>query len=266
MLRSNASSFRILAAGNRLVFLEIGMAGATFLELFPKRAAAAGDAGEELWTAFWTTIEAQLEELSLLDPSWMLTPSPPPDPFRLGFRQYFEAMRTDDPHLRSQRVLAGNLLLGAYEQHRLDGYIWAALALFSKRAMRKLICDRTGRVGGVRRWPSNVYAWLMTRRMTLQLPGEVLDVDEPVPPPPRREDRWHELDTDADVTLPVLQALITRYQLAAGGHRDRGARNWTSYDQRMSTIGNLFRQRQRQADLLRPPFDEALTARLVGRG
>jgi len=267
MLRSNASSFRILAAGNRLVFLEIGLAGATFLDLFPKRAAAAGEAGEKLWTTFWATIESQLEELSLLDPSWLLTPTPPPDPFRLGFRQYFEAMRTDDPHLRSQRVLAGNVLLGAYEQERLDGYIWAALALFSKRAMRKLICDRTGRVGGIRRWPTNAYAWLMTHRMTLELPGEVLEVDEPVPPPPRREDRWDDLATDAEVTLPVLQALVTRYQLAGAGshHRDRGARNWTSYDQRMTTIGNLFRQRQRQATLFEPPFADPLATHLLGR-
>jgi hypothetical protein len=138
--------------------------------------------------------------------------------------------------------------------------------LFSKRAMRKLICDRTGRVGGVRRWPSNAFAWLMTRRMTLQLPGEVLDVDEPVPPPPDRDDRWDDLATDADVTLPVLQSLITRYQLAWGPRHDRGARNWTSYDQRMSTIGNLFRQRQRQGRLFEAPFDRGLTSRLLGRG
>ncbi|HEY8548205.1 MAG TPA: oxygenase MpaB family protein [Acidimicrobiales bacterium] len=266
MLRSNASSFRILAAGNRLVFLEVGLAGTTFLELFPKRSAAAGEAGDQLWDTFWTKVEDQLEDLGMLDPSWLLTPSPPPDAFRLGFRQYFEAMRTDDPHERSQRVLAGNLLLGAYEQQRLDGYIWAALALFSTHAMERLIRDRTGRVGGVRRWPSNAYAWLMTRRMTLQLPDEVLAVDEPVPPPPRWEDRWEELATDADVTLPVLQALITRFQLAGGRYRDRGARNWTSYDQRMCTIGNLFRLRQRQASLFAPPFDEDLTARLVGPG
>ena len=266
MLRSNASSFRILAAGNRVVFLEIGLAGATFLEHLPNRAAAAGEAGEQNWSTFWCAVESQLEELGMLDPSWLLTPAPPPDPFRLGFRQYFEALRTDDPHRRSQHVLAGNLLLGAYEQTRLDGYVWAALALFSKRAMRRLICDRTGQVGGLRRWPTNLYARLMTRRMTLTFPDEVLEVRHPMRPPARPEDRWDDLATDGDVTLPVLQALITRYQLASGATRDRGARNWTSYDQRMATIGNLFRQRQRQACLFQPPFEADLTVRALRGG
>ena len=267
MQRSNSSGLRILAAANRAVFLDVGLSIAAFLELFPARAVAAGDGGEAAWRDFWRTVEAQLDESSILDPSWVLTPVPPPDELRLAFRQYFESLRTEDQHLRSQCVLAGNLLLAAYEQRRLDGYVDAALSLFSVRAMRRLICDRTGTLGGAggtSGWSNRLYARLMTRRMVLQLPGEELEVDEPLTVPPDPSDRWYGLATDADVTLPVLQALITRYQLAAGSRPYRGARDWTSFDQRMRTIGTLFRIRQRQAALFRPPFDELQTGQLLG--
>jgi hypothetical protein len=254
MLRTNGASFRTLAAGNRAVFLEIGLSIATFVDHFPERIVAGPDR-EKRWETFWTAIEAQLEGFAMLDPSWMLTPMPQPDALRLGLRQYFEAVHTDDRELRSQYVLAGNLLLAAYEQRRVDGYVWAALALFTERAMRRLVCDRTGLVGGVRRWPNSLFALVMTRRMELQLPeGEVLKIGEPVPLPSGTEDRWRALATDAGVTLPVLQSLITRYQLAAGGRPTGGCRNWTSFDERMRTIGNLFRSRQRQMTLFDDPF------------
>lgn len=264
MVRSNASSFRILAVANRAVFVDIGLSVAAFLRHFSNRAAASGKQGEAAWSCFWTTVEGQFDEYAMLDPSWLLTPSPDPKNLRLGFRQYFEALRTDDRELRSQHVLAGNLLLAAYEQRRLDGYVWAALALFSDHALRRLIRDETGKVGGARHGPNNLYARAMTSRMTLQLPNEELCVARPVPRPPRADDSWHGLASDADVRLPALQALITRYELSDGRRRRRGARNWTSFDQRMRTIGDLFRSRQRQADLFDPPFDDTQTAELLG--
>jgi len=264
MRRGNSSGLRILAAANRAVFLDVGQSTAAFVERFPTRSSAAGDDGEAAWHAFWWTVEAQLEESSLLDPSWVLTPSPPPDDLRLAFRQYFAALRADDQHLRSQHVLAGNLLLAAYEQRRLDGYVGAALALSSARAMRRLIHDRTGAVGPPAGWANRLYARLMTRRMVLQLPGAELEVNQPITAPADPEDRWDDLATDAEVTLPVLQALITRYELAAGVRRQRGARDWTSFDQRMRTIGTLFRARQRQADLFGAPFDEVEAEQLLG--
>jgi len=120
--------------------------------------------------------------------------------------------------------------------------------------MRRLICDRTGALDGLHRGPSRLYAKLMTRRMTLHLPGEVLEIAAPVPPPADPQDRWSALDTDAEVTLPILQALITRFQLASGRTPTAGCRNWTSFDERMRTIGNLFRSRQQQASLFEHPL------------
>jgi AcrR family transcriptional regulator len=254
-----SSSARALAAGNRIVFLEVGLAVATFLHHFPKpevvtSAAESDVADTELWEPCWQEIQAKLQRLVLLDPSWLLTPSPAPDDLRLGLHHYFKALRPEEQARRSQHVLAANLLLAAYEQRRVDGYVWAALTPFTERAMGQLIRDRTGRLGGVRRWPAGLFARWTTRRMVLHLRGEAVPLGRPILPPADPVDRWSDLATNAQVTLPVLQALITRYQLSSGSASNPGATNWTSFDQRMRAICSLFRLRQRQRSLFDPPF------------
>jgi hypothetical protein len=279
--RSEAASLRALAAGNRSVFLEVGLAVATFLDHFPDRTfIAPGADADQQWEECWREIQVRLQVFTRLDPTWVLTANPPQDKLELGLRQYLEAMLVDDPALRSQHVLAGNLLVTHYEQERVDGYIWAALALFTDAAMLRLLRDRTGDVGGVRKLPSSLFARYMTRRIILLLCGEPIAVSRPIaePPAPPREvtspvspmsassnggASRGGLTSIADVTLPLLQALITRYQLSPGRWPDAGARNWTSFDDRMRTIGNLFQLRQRQPGLLDPPFDPATTEAIL---
>jgi hypothetical protein len=255
MVRTGGSSYRTLAAGNRAVFLEIGLSIATFVEQFHDRAAALTEP-EKRWDCYWALVERQLEEFKQLDHSWLLTESPSSRDLQLGLQQYFKALSIDDPDLRSQHVLAGNLLLGAYEQRRVDGYVWAALALFSERAMQRLIRDRTGLLAGARRWPSNLFALVLTRQMELFLPSETLRICEPIPAAPQPTHRYRKLATDDGITLPLLQALISRYQRPLDDAPTEGASNWTSFDQRMRVIANLFRSRQRQQTL----FDDPLTA------
>jgi hypothetical protein len=255
MRRGNGTSFRILAAGNRVVFLNVGLSVVAFLKHFPSREAATRPDAEQLWDRFWSTVERQDDELALADPSWVFTPPPVPRDLYLGFRQYFLAMQADDEQRRSQHVLAGNLLVAAYEQRRLDGYVWAALGPRSEQAMRRLTLDDSGTVGGVRRRLTGCYARAVTRRLRLHLPGgEVLRIDRPVPLPEREADRWPALESDDGVTLPALQALISRYLLAADRRAGYRSRNWTSYDERMRTVGYLFRVRQRQDSLFGDPL------------
>jgi hypothetical protein len=260
--RGKTASYRALATGNRAVFLEIGLAVATFLDHFPKRSAALGPDADDQWTACWDRIAAQLDELSLLDPSWLLTARPPAEELRHGVHQYFKALRTDDPGLRAQLVLAGNLLVAAYEQRRVQGYVCAALALFTERAMQGLIRDRSGAVDGLLQWPSRMFARYVTGQMALRLVDEPIWLCHPLAAPADPDDRWDALATNADVTLPLLQVLITRYQLAIGRHPNRGATDWTCFDQRMRTIGNLFRLRQHQRALFDAPFTPAESALL----
>lgn len=258
MRREDGAAFRTLAAGNRAVFLEVGLSVATFVSHFGD-VASTGDRvihdREDAWAGYWAAVRRQLEAFTALDVSWMLTETPAPDDLHLGLRQYFEALTEPDPHLRSERVLAGNILLGAYEQRRVDGYVWAAMALFTDDAVQRLLCEGSGELDGPRRLPNRLFARLMTRRMQLRLPdGEMFEIGAPVRPPIDPADRWPALATDDGIRLPLLQALVAQYRLGTRHGRGRGCGDWTSFEQRMRTIGSLFRSRQRQHSMFDDPL------------
>jgi hypothetical protein len=68
------------------------------------------------------------------------------------------------------------------------------------------------------------------------------------------------------VTLPLLQALLSRWDLSDGRSSHRPALDWCDRDDRVSYIVNLFRSRQQHAPLFGPPFaPEAEAALLAGR-
>jgi hypothetical protein len=262
--RDNGATYRSLAAGNRYVFLEIGLAVACFLEHFEK---GGGDGlSEPDWDRYWAHMTTVLDELAMLDPSWLLTESPPPDDLRRGMQQYFEALRADDPAARAEQVLAGNLLVGAYEQRRVDGYVTASLALFTGREMRRLVARRAARGLWWHRAASTVYARVMSRFLVLETHDEELRVARPLPPPAGGPMFPPDLDA---VTTPLVQALLTRYDLSEGRPDRRRVRDWTSFDDRMNYIANLFRSRQQHAPLFADPYSpeverELLAGRLAG--
>jgi hypothetical protein len=262
--RENGFSYRALAAGNRFVFLEIGQAVACFVRAF--RGVERDKPDEDAWRAYWDDMRARLDEMAQLDISWLLTDAPAPDDLRLGLRQYYLALFEPDSAERAQLVLAGNMLIGAYEQRRVDGYVAASLALFPGRSLRRLVRQRTGHVGGWRRWPSRLFCRVMTRALVLELPDEQLrvcrllaprDGDVELYPPDLRT-----------ITLPLAQALITRWDPSGGDPARRGTvKDWTSLDDRMSYIVTMFRSRQQCEALFRPdifPPDEAAEL-LAGR-
>ncbi|HEY7068498.1 MAG TPA: hypothetical protein VH479_00210 [Acidimicrobiales bacterium] len=260
LTRDNGATYRALVAGNRYVFLEIGLAFALFLEAFDPRRLTGAD--EEAWTRYWRRMEAVLAEQARLDPSWMLTENPPATELELGLRQYFEALFTADPKERAERVLAGNLLIGAYEQRRVDGYVSASLALFTRPAMRRLVCRRFERAWSWRTVPSSLYASLMSHFMVLKLPDEVLTLGRPLPAPAPPGTPLFPKDLQA-VTEPLTQALLTRYDLSDGRDEGRRVRNWSDYDDRMSYIANLFRSRQQHEPLFSKPFPPDVEAKLL---
>jgi hypothetical protein len=250
--RDHGALFRSLAAGNRFVFLEIGAAVACFIETFEK--ASAKD--ETQWSDYLAKVEALLAELGQLDPSWLSTTAPDPKPLQSGLRFYFDASYEPDPKLRAELVLAGNLLIGAYEQQRVDGYLATALSLWAGRSLRLLVQQGSGRLGpGLRRRVSSAYSWLVTRfLLVLVTIDEILKVGRPLPhlsecgpnhsfPAPVRS-----------ITHPALQALLTRYDKSGGRRRRRRAKNWIWFDDRMNYITNFFRSRQRHVGLFDPPF------------
>lgn len=263
--RKDGTCYRCLAAGNRFVFLEIGLAVALFLESFANIDRRSSGRDDDNWTEYWDEVHHMLLELAHLDPSWLLTDAPEPEELRLGLRQYYEALFVTDPDERAELILAGNILIAAYEQRRVDGYVTASLALFTTRAIRNLVQHRSGAVAGWPwRWPSRVFARLMTRGLVLNTGDEQLLVSRPLPRIPGTEEGAPLFPTDLDtVTTPLLQALLTRYDLSRGMNRRRRVRDWTSFDERMNYITNLFRSRQQHEPLFVPPFPPEIEAALL---
>jgi hypothetical protein len=259
--RNGAVVARVLALGNRLVFGEIGHAVAGFIEEF--RSDATFD--RKKWEKYRETIVA----------------SPPNDLFRKGRVEllkggvecYYLAMWETDPRLKAELVLKGNLLIGVYEQRRLDPTIKAALSLFPRRLLRVEQSRLDALTGArqfanvtlrrkeqpwalrhkswIRRRLASAYARFLTRRlMTIQLPlaGEGIqqwrlgvglrspvDRTSPYMPPLN--------DVDA-LQLEGLRALLARYGRLDGAPRSARAGNWSKFDDRMNYISNLFRARQ----------------------
>jgi hypothetical protein len=265
--RRGGASYRVLAAGNRIVFREIGLAISLFLEAF-------GDVDRERpdgsrWDAYMADVQDVLDGMARLDESWIPTVMPDPRELRLGLRQYYEALFAPDPKVRAELVLAGSVLLASYEQRRIDGYTGAVLALFTGRAMKRLRRQGTGAVCG---WPhrltSSLYARIATRCIAVATPAESLWIGRPQPPlappappappaplapagplaPLATQTRGRDpvrFPTDLDgITLPLLAALLARYDRSGGDPRRWRIRDWTSYDQRMNYIVNLIRSRQ----------------------
>ena len=255
--RENGFSYRALAAGNRFVFLEIGQAVACFVRAF--RGVERDKPDEDAWRAYWDDMRSRLDDMAQLDISWLLTDAPEPDDLRLGLRQYYEALFEPDPAARAQLVLAGNMLIGAYEQRRVDGYVAASLALFPGRALRRLVRQRTGHLTGWRRWPSRLYCRMMTRGLVLDLPDEQLRVCKLLAP--RSGDVELYPPDLRTITLPLAQALITRWDPSGGDPARRTTvKDWSSLDDRMAYIVTMFRSRQQCEALFRPdifPPDEA---------
>jgi hypothetical protein len=259
--RENGASYRCLAAGNRFVFLEVAQAAGMFVEHFE---GVEEDPDEKAWDEYWRRMRRVVRDLHRLDPTWLPTEAPAVEDLQVGLRQYYEALFEDDRKLRAERILAGTILLGVYEQTRVDGYVDASMALFTERAMRQLVRHRRAELRGVYRWPTVGYARLMTKGLVLDLPpDERLYVARPLPAPAGAPLFPEDLQV---VTLPLLQALLSRWDLSDGRDDGRRAWNWCDLDNRMSYIVNLFRSRQQYPAMFSRPFSpEVEQALLAGR-
>jgi hypothetical protein len=103
----------------------------------------------------------------------------------------------------------------------------------------------------------------IVQRPKSKLPGEQLRVSQPLPPPSKPAKAQLFPDDLVTVSLPVLQALLTRFDLTAGDPRRCRVRNWASYDERMSYIANVFRSRQQCVALFSRPFTQEVEVGLL---
>jgi hypothetical protein len=248
--RHHGAIFRALAAGNRFIFLEIGLAVSLFVEHFEN----SPHADEVLWQQYWAEMEERLVSFSALDPSWVPSTAPDPDQLKRGMRSYYEARYATEHDKKAEHNLAAGIQLGAYEQKRADGYVITSLSISGKRSFRRLMNHRTGRERDLhRRYLNRCYARLLTRfGLAMIMPDGVAYLGRGLPTPPSQPALFVG-DVD-DISQPALQALLSRYDRSDFSRFKRGARNWIDYGERMHYIVSMFRSRQSDPLLLDTPL------------
>lgn len=188
------------------------------------------------------------------------------DSLKVAFTSYFAGARADNAKERAEYVLYGNLLIGLHEQTRLQSYIAGAIdAPFEERSYERMLAaqpdwlERLTRpvfralLSALKEELEDRWERLVTRYlMTLALPGgNLLQLGEDIPvgvaPFP-------------SVLNPLeyqeLKKLVSSYDPHLDSLKGSGARNWTELGNRMAFIADLFRSRQQDGTLSRPPFSE----------
>ncbi len=186
---------------------------------------------------------------------------------------YFDAINEADSKAKAELVLLGNLLLGAYEQTRVEGYLTATLSLFTTSWLHRLmrgpkpgVLAFIGR--GLAAPLSTMYARFATRFfLALELPTAdgmaELMVGEPVPSLHGSSRELEFPEVLQHIAQPELQAVLTCYDLSDRQYRRTRSRNWATFADRMNYITNLFRSRQRDQSLFRDPWTTLQQAALL---
>ena len=177
-----------------------------------------------------------------------------------AFRRYERAITATDPDEAAQNMLAANVVAVAHEQRRLQPFIADAFDVGVRETFRTLA------PGGLLRWVLARLAVLwspilreaddcwdsaLTRiATTMSTPEGTFDLGRDVPPLP-----------GGDLWPPALRVLrkpdpaeiIASYDRTGGSLHGSAAPDWAQNGSRMNYIVNLFRSRQQQEALLRPP-------------
>jgi CRP-like cAMP-binding protein len=237
-----------ISAGNLKVFAELAPVFAAFLRNFQTATSPEPDALQDV--------------LALLDPGDV----------NIGGQKllaealalYHDAMFETDMKRKAELILLANCQIGLHEQTRLQPYIVEALdtpigdVLDGVRDMLTSVAP--GEAGRVvlwaREWAGPLAAlWfrrLATRMiMALRLPYGDLGLGRDLPRLPNRQVFP---DVLVEIELEPLRALVKRFDRTRGALRNSRAVDWGNLDDRMNTIVNLFRSRQKSYELFGQPF------------
>jgi CRP-like cAMP-binding protein len=177
---------------------------------------------------------------------------------------YHDAMFEPDTKRKAELILLANCLIGLHEQTRLQPFIVEALdtpmgdVLDSVRELiERWVPGPVGRAVRRGRDLAGAPATLMFRRvatrmiMTLRLPYGDVSLGRDLPRLPNRQIFPDVLE---HIDLPELRALLERFDRTRGALRNSRSVDWGNLDDRMNTIVNLFRSRQKSFELFQQPF------------
>jgi hypothetical protein len=238
--------------GNQRVFEEIGREFSTYIDTFK---------GDKAYDQ--AKVDRYLQHFQ-----------PGQEKLRDAFAAYAKAQFEKDPNKKSELMLRANGLIGAHEQTRLQGDIVRALNAPAdnviKPAIKKVIREAMEGAGpfGSGKWlydrldkaglvdkaiaplvnaASSAFRQVATDyMMQLQTPTQNLKLGSDVP----GQFQQH-LRTIED---PALQKLLNQVDRTPNTTQGSGARDWSSYGDRMNYIIDLFRVNQSDPSLFQPPF------------
>ncbi len=244
-----------IATGNLIVFDEIGLAFARLLEV-----TSGGAVMDPI------RCERFLDEFR---------PGPPEaggqELLRKGFARYLDAAQERDPKKRAELMLLANLLVGYQEQRRVQRHVAGSLCapiddvlvaefeqglrLVTPEPLQRRVSDLLEYVlRPMATTVRQVWCRFATRTMMrLTLPDVVLDLGMDIPPLSSRMSFPRPLRY---VENPELTALLDDLDRSPDTLTGSAAHDWSNLRDRMHYIADLFRSRQQDASLLRPPFTD----------
>jgi hypothetical protein len=269
---------RYIIGGNKIVFEELGLAFAGFIESFADPSArteanlaallANFSEGESMPDEVTVTPDGKLERK--YDGGQSL--------IRTALRHYFEALHETQVDARAELLLLANVECGLHEQIRLQPYIAGAL----DAPIGELL-----RLAKVPAHPLAERSVDMARRlstellMTMALPHEIIDLGSDLKAPPGaslwptalsnlrhptllaladRVGAYDARERDLEIGDRVegwVNGFMTKLGLARPEAQGTGAKRWSLLDDRMRFVFEYFRSRQRDAALLASPFSPA---------
>lgn len=171
------------------------------------------------------------------------------DALAQALRAFVEAASLPKGPARAQRILLGNLLIGAHEQYRLQAEIIGALDV----AWEMVPVPR----GAWRRELRRRIAARLRQQMTslmvrLGLPELSLAVGRDIPALP--DGSMFPADLQR-VIHPELHAVLARFDRTPNTTDGSAADDWGDYGDRMNFLVDMFRSRQQIPSLWRTPFE-----------
>jgi hypothetical protein len=266
---------RFIIGGNKIVFEELGLAFAGFVESFAEPSART-EANLAALLANFSEGESMPDTVTVApDGSLVRTGDGGQSLVRTALRHYFEALRETQVDARAELLLLANVECGLHEQIRLQPYIAGALDAPTEELLR---------LARLSAHPWAERSIDLARRvstellMTMALPHELIDLGSDLKAPPGAsmwpaelsdlrhptllsladrvgayEARERDLEFD-DRVEGWVNGFLTRLGLARPEAQGTAAKRWAQLDDRMRFIFEFFRSRQRDAALLASPF------------
>jgi hypothetical protein len=269
---------RFIIGGNTIVFEELGLAFAGFVETFADPSART-EANLATLLANFSEGESMPDQVTVAPDGTLVRKGDGGQSLvRTALRHNFEALRETQVDARAELLLLANVECGLHEQIRLQPYIAGALDTPFEELLRLAkvpahpLAERSADVA--RRISTELL-------MTMATPHEIIDLGSDLKAPMGASMWPAELSNLRNETLLALadhvgaydarerdlelgdrvegwvNAFMSKLGLARPEAQGTGAKRWGQLDDRMRFIFEYFRSRQRHAALLAPPFSSA---------